>query len=92
MYSYLTDVGCVGKKAKGRKKCIVKHDLKFVCIKTCQENKKTVLKDRFRSDAHNIFYKKANKTMMKNEYRRLMESSRNYMTQTELFEYVKLKN
>ena len=29
IYSYLTDDGCEGKKAKGTKKCFIKRKLKF---------------------------------------------------------------
>ena len=38
MYSYLTDDKCVNKKAKCRKKYVIKREIKSVDYKKCVEN------------------------------------------------------
>ena len=39
VYSYMTDDGCVDKKTKARKKCVIKHENKFDCYKKYLEKK-----------------------------------------------------
>ena len=62
-YSYLTDDGCVVRKAKNTKSCVIKREIKFEDYKKCIESNKTVLRtqERFRTELHNIFMEKANK-------------------------------
>lgn len=46
-YSYLTDYGCVDKKSKGTKKCVIKREIKgFEDYKWCQEKNETILKSQ----------------------------------------------
>ena len=63
MYSYLTDRGQVGWKAKGTKKYVIKREIKFQDYKTRLKNNRTILRtqQRFRSEAHNVFTEKVNK-------------------------------
>ena len=70
-YSYLKENNDEDKKAKGRKKCVIKRKLKFQDYKNCLEaaqiekkiiqefvkNNKLILKtqQRFKSERHNVF-------------------------------------
>ena len=65
MYSYLTDDGCVDKKAKGTKKFVIKKEIKFKNCKFLESNK-TMLRSqqRFRSELHNVFTRKINKVVL----------------------------
>ena len=66
MYSYLADDGCVHKKEKNAKKCVIKRKFKLDYYKISLENNKTILRtqQRFKSDAHNRFTKKVKKTTL----------------------------
>ena len=66
MYSYLTDDGSVDNKAKGTKKCVIKRKIKFENYKDCLESNKVILRSqqRFRSELHNVFMEKINKTTL----------------------------
>ena len=63
-YSYLTDDGTyltdVDKKAKGTKKSLIKKEIRFNNYVECLKENKKILKkkQRFKSDAHNIYMKK----------------------------------
>ena len=63
MYRYLTDDGCVDKKANGTKKCVIKRERKIQDFKEGLKNNRTILKSqpRFRSEAHNVFMETINK-------------------------------
>ena len=63
MCSYVTNNGCVQKKAKGTKKCVIKRETKFKSYKKCLENNKTILRSQqmFRSKFHNVFIEKVDK-------------------------------
>ena len=63
MHSYLTGDGCVDKKAKTTKKCVIKREIEFQDYKECLKNNKTILKNqqRLRIETHNVFIKKVNK-------------------------------
>ena len=55
-YAYLTDDDIETKKAKGVKRCIVKHRIMFENYKDSLFNNKTILpsRQRFKSDHHNV--------------------------------------
>ena len=63
MYSYLEDDGCVHKKEKNTKKCVIKHKFKLGYYKISLENNKKILRtqQRLKSDAHNRFTKNVKK-------------------------------
>ena len=56
-YSYLMDDGNSDKKAKGKKKCVIKRVLKFNYCKDCLLNNEIILKSqqRFKGEAHNVY-------------------------------------
>ena len=67
------------KKAKGRKKCIIKRRFTFEDYKKCLQNNEIILRSRksFKSEAHNVFTENVNKVaiillMIKN-YNHLMD-------------------
>ena len=57
MYNYLTNDSCVNKKAKGKKKSVIKHKIKF------EENDQIIMnsQQRLKCKAHNVFTEKVNK-------------------------------
>ena len=87
MYSYLTDEGLIDEKAKGRKKCFMKREIKLQDYKECLEKIITTLKSQqgFRSEAQNVFTEKSTKLqsmqIMIRECKHLMDSSDIYMVQ-----------
>ena len=62
-YSYLMDDGNSDKKAKGRKKYVIKRRLKFNDHKNCLLNNEIILKSqqRFKSETHNVYTEEVNK-------------------------------
>ena len=74
-YSYLMDDGKNDKKAKGRKKCVIKKILiKFNDYKVCLLNNEIILKSqqRFKSEAHNVYTEEINKiALSSNDNKRL---------------------
>ena len=73
-YAYLMEDGSEHKKAKGTKKCVIKHGLMFENYKDCLFNDKIILKSqqRFKSDCHNEYTEKVNKiTLSSNNDKRL---------------------
>ena len=63
MFSCLTNVGSVTKKAKGTKKCVFRQEIKF------QDYKEFYIQisesqHRFRSESHNVFFEKVNKNAL----------------------------
>ena len=57
------DDGNSDKKAKGRKKCVIKRRIKFNDYKDRLLNNETILKSqqRFKSEAHNVYTEEVNK-------------------------------
>lgn len=62
-YSYLTDDGYYNKMAKAKKKCVIKHYIKFRDYKNSLKNNEEImkLKQRFRRVARNLFAEMVNK-------------------------------
>ena len=69
-YSYITDDCKEDKKAKGRKKCVIKIELKFNDYKNCLLNDKVVLKSqqRFKSETHDVYTENVNKIALSNNH------------------------
>ena len=67
-YTYLTDDGKEGKKAKGTKKCVIKRMIKFDDYKKCLLNGEVILKSqqRFRSKGHDVYTENINKIALSN--------------------------
>ena len=65
--SYLINSGNEDKEAKGTKKCVIKRRLKLEDFKKCLQNNKTTLRSqqRFKSEVHNAFTEKVNKTALR---------------------------
>ena len=61
-YSYLMDHGGGDKKAKGKKKCVIKRRLKFNDYKDCLLNNEIILKSqqRFKSERHDVYTEEIN--------------------------------
>ena len=62
-YTYLMDDDSEKKKAKGTKKCIIKHRIKFEDYKDSLFKNNTILRSqlRFKSDLHIVYTEKVNK-------------------------------
>ena len=62
-YAYLMEDDSEHKKAKGRKKCVIKRELMFENYKNCVLNDKIILKKQqaFRSDHHKVYVEGINK-------------------------------
>ena len=60
------DDGSNKKKAKGTKKCVIKHDLVFENYKDCLFSEKTIFKkqQRFKSYYHDVFTEEINKVAL----------------------------
>ena len=69
-YSYITDDSKEDKKAKGRKKRVIKIELKFNDYKNCLLNNKVVLKSqqRFKSESHDVYTENVNKIALSNNH------------------------
>ena len=61
-HAYLLEDGSEHKKAKGTKKCIIKHELMLENYKDSLFNNKIILKSqRFKSDHHRVYTEEVNK-------------------------------
>ena len=73
-YAYLKEDGSEHKKAKGTKKCIIKHNLMFENYRESLFNSKTIIKSqqRFKSDHHIVHTEEVNKiALSSNDDKRL---------------------
>ena len=73
------DDGGSDKKAKGKKKCVIKRRLKFNDYKDCLLNNEIILKSqqRFKSEAHNVYNEEVNKIALSgNDDKRLQTFDR----------------
>ena len=78
-YSYLTDDGKEGKKAKGTKRCVIKKIIKFNDYKKCLLNDEVILKSqqRFISKKHNVYTENINKiALTNNDDKRIVSSDK----------------
>ena len=78
-YTYLMDDDSEKKKAKGIKKCIMKHRLIFENYKDSLINDKTILKSKlsFKSDHHDVYTEEVNKiALSSNDDKRLQTFDR----------------
>ena len=78
-YSYLMDGGSNDKKAKGKKKCVIKRILKFNDYKNCLLKNEIILKSqqRFKSETHNVYTEEINKiALSSNDDKRLQTFDR----------------
>ena len=78
-YAYLTDDCKEDKKAKAKKKCVIKRVLKFNNYKYCLLNDKPVLKSqqRFKSERHDVYTEEVNKIALRsNGDKRLWTSNK----------------
>ena len=76
-YAYLMDDDIEKKKAKGVKRCVIKHGLMFVNYKDSLFNNKTILKSQNKSDHHNFSTEEVNKIALNsNDDRRLQTFDR----------------
>ena len=64
------------KKARGKKKCIIKRRLMFENYTDCLFNDKIILKSqqRFNSDYHNVYTKQINKIALSNNYDKRLQT------------------
>ena len=62
-WAYLMDDGTEKKKARGTKKCVIKHKLMFKNYKDCLFDEKTIFKkqQRFKSYYHDVYTEEINK-------------------------------
>ena len=65
-YAYLKGDGSEHKKAKGTKKCIIKHNLMFENYRESLFNSKTIIKSqqRFKIDHHDVHTEEVNKIVL----------------------------
>ena len=78
-YAYSMEDGTEHKKAKGTKKCEIKHELMFENYKDCLFNDKIILKSQqvFRSDSHEVYTEEINKIILSsNDDKRLQTFDR----------------
>ena len=78
-YSYLTDDCEEDKKAKGKKKCVIKRRFKFSDYKNCILNNEIMLKSqqRFKSEKHDVYTEQINKiALSSNDDKRLQTFDR----------------
>ena len=78
-YSFLTDDGKEDKKAKERKKCVIKKMIKFNDYKKCLLNGKIILKSqqRFISNKHDVYNENINKiALSNNDVKRIVLSNK----------------
>ena len=77
-YSYLTDDGKEGKKAKGTKSCVIKKMIKFNDYKKCLLNDEVILKSQQRliSKKHDVYTENINKiALSNNDDKRIVSSN-----------------
>ena len=67
-YAYLIDDGSEHKKAKGKKKCVIKWKIMFQNYEDCLLNNKTVYRpqERFKSYNHDVYTEEVNKIALSN--------------------------
>ena len=78
-YSYLMDYDSEKKKAKGTKKCIIKHRIKFEDYKDSLFKNNTILRSQlgFKSDLHTVYTEEVNKiAISSNDDKRLQTFDR----------------
>ena len=78
-YSYLMDYDSEKKKAKGTKKCIIKHRIKFEDYKDSLFKNNTILRSQlgFKSDLHTVYTEEVNKiALSSNDDKRLQTFDR----------------
>ena len=78
-YSFLTDDGKEDKKAKGKKKCVIKKMIKFNDYKKCLLNDELILKSqqRFISKKHAVYTENINKiALSNNDDKRIVSSNK----------------
>ena len=65
------------KKAKGIKKCVIKHRLMFENYKDSLFNNKTIVqsKQRFKSDHHDVYTDEVNKTALSSNDDKILQTS-----------------
>ena len=93
-YTYLMDDDSEKKKAKGIKKCIMKHRLMFENYKDSLINDKTILKSqlRFKSDHHDVYTEEVNKiALSSNDDKRLQTFDTTYLYRTNAFKVCESK-
>ena len=75
-YSYLTDDCKEDKKAKGKKKCVIKQRLKFNDYKDCLLNNKISLKSqqRFKSERHDVYTEEINKIALSSNDDKILQT------------------
>ena len=68
IYAFVTDNDTEIKRAKGTKKCVIKHMLTFENYKESVLRNKTILRSqlRFKSDGHNVYTEEINKIAIRN--------------------------
>ena len=68
IYAFITDNDTEIKRAKGTKKCVIKHMLTFENYKESVLKNKTILRSqlRFKSDGHNVYTEEINKIAIRN--------------------------
>ena len=80
-YAYLEEDGSEHKRAKGTKKCVIKHKLKFENYRESLFNNKKIMHTqlRFKSDHHGVDTEKFNKmALSSNDDQRLQTINWNY--------------
>ena len=78
-YSFLTDDGKEDKKAKGKKKCVIKKMIKFNDYKKCLLSDEVILKpqQRFISKKHDAYTENINKiALSNNDDKRIVSSNK----------------
>ena len=78
-YSYLTDDCKEDKKAKGKKKCVIKRMIKFDDYKNCLLIGEVILKSqqRFISKGHHVYTENINKiALSSNDDKRIVSSDK----------------
>ena len=75
-YAYLIDDDSEKKKAKGIKRCLIKHRLMFENYKDSLFNHKTILKSqlRFRSHHQNMYTEEVNKIALNNNDNKTLQT------------------
>ena len=78
-YSFLADDGKEDKKAKGKKKCVIKKMIKINDYKKCLLNDEVILKSqqRFISKKHDVYTENINKiALSNNDGKRIVSSNK----------------
>ena len=78
-YSFLTDNGKEDKKAKGKKKCVIKNKTKFNDYKKCLFSDELILRlqQRFISKKHDVYTENVNKIALNNnDDKRIISSNK----------------